>query len=368
MIRPTSTLPASKVPPARGTKTLPRQQPGDYRLSMSPRSAAVFLRRRGNLIVGFGVLAFAVGWVLYKAFEAGFSSAGNVPILLLTTLNGVSLAGLYFVTASGFTLIFGLMRVVNMAHGALYLLGGYIAWQLVSEGTNWWAAGALAMLVAGAVGLAMEQLFLRWNFGQDTRQALITVAISVILADQMLSHFGAVAETITAPGRLAGSIRLGVYGLQYPAFRVFVIGVAALVWAVLGVGIKRTRFGMIVRAGVDDRAMASALGVNVQLVFAAAFLIGSGLAGLGGAFGATMLEIAPGQDQIFLVSSLIVVIIGGMGSLGGAALGALLLGLVEQLSGVYLPASYTNYSILVTFVLLVVVLTVRPTGFFGKGQ
>jgi branched-chain amino acid transport system permease protein len=125
---------------------------------------------------------------------------------------------------------------------------------------------------------------------------------------------------------------------------------------------------MVVRAGVDDRAMASALGVNVQLVFAVAFLVGSGLAGLGGVFGATVLSLAPGQDQIFLVSSLIVVIIGGMGSLGGAALGALLLGLIEQLSQVYLPASYTNYSILVTFILLVVVLTVRPTGFFGRAQ
>jgi branched-chain amino acid transport system permease protein len=335
---------------------------------MSSGPAAAFVRRRGNAIVGFGVLVFAVAWVLYKAFEAGFGDSGNVPILLLTTLNGVSLAGLYFVTASGFTLIFGLMRVVNMAHGALYLLGGYIAWQLVADGTNWWAAAALAVIVVAAVGLVMEQLFLRWNFGQDTRQALITVAISVILADQMLSHFGAVAETLGAPGRLAGSIGLGVYGLQYPLFRVCVIGVALVVWALLAAGIKRTRFGMIVRAGVDDRAMASALGVNVQLVFAAAFLIGSGLAGLGGVFGATMLEIAPGQDQIFLVSSLIVVIIGGMGSLGGAVLGALLLGLVEQLSSVYLPASYTNYSILVTFVLLVVVLTVRPTGFFGKAR
>ena len=215
----------------------------------------------------------------------------------------------------------------------------------------------------------MEQLFLRWNFGQDIRQALITVAISVVLADQMLAHFGAVAETITPPGRLAHldrPRRSTGYATRSSASSSSAAGL--LVWAGLGVVIKRTRFGIVVRAGVDDRAMASALGVNVQLVFAAAFLIGSALAGLGGVFGATVLSLAPGQDQIFLVSSLIVVIIGGMGSLGGAALGALLLGLVEQLSEVYLPANYTNYSILVTFVLLVVVLAVKPTGFFGRAK
>ena len=366
MSRARSTLEHPKVASPAEAAVLPPGRPRGYRQSMPPGPLAILLRRWGKVLVGFAVLAFGVGWVLYHAFDLGFSSSGNVPVFLLTTLNGVSLAGLYFITASGFTLIFGLMRVVNMAHGSLYLLGGYIAWSLASGGMNWWVSAVIAMAVAGAVGLVMEQLFLRWNFGQDIRQALITVAISVVLADQMLAHFGAVAETITPPGRLATSIGLGVYGLGYPLFRIFVIAAGLLVWAGLAVVIKRTRFGIVVRAGVDDRAMASALGVNVQLVFAAAFLIGSALAGLGGVFGATVLSLAPGQDQIFLVSSLIVVIIGGMGSLGGAALGALLLGLVEQLSEVYLPANYTNYSILVTFVLLVVVLAVKPTGFFGR--
>lgn len=335
---------------------------------MSSGPALVFLRRRSNLFIGFGALGVALGWVFYEAFKAGFGSSGNVPVFVLTALNGVSLAGLYFVTASGFTLIFGLMRVVNMAHGSLYLLGGYIAWSLASSGVNWWAAAIVAMAAAGAVGLVMEQLFLRWNFGQDIRQALITVAVSVIMADQMLDHFGAVAETLNAPSGLGGSLGLGIYGLGYPGFRLFVIGAGVVVGAALALGMKRTRFGMVVRAGVDDRAMASALGVNVQLVFGVAFFIGSALAGLGGVFGATVLSVAPGQDQIFLVSSLIVVIIGGMGSLGGAALGALLLGLVQQLSEVYLPPSYTNYAILVTFVLLVVVLAVKPTGLFGRAR
>jgi branched-chain amino acid transport system permease protein len=325
------------------------------------------VRRAAGPVLGFGLLAFAVAWVAYKAFGAGFGIEGNVPTFIIVTLNGLTLAGLYFITATGFTLIFGLMRVVNMAHGSLYLLGGWIAWSLTANhGFGFWSALALATLVGGGGGLVMQQLFLRWNLGQDLRQALITIAISIILADQMLVHFGGIAQTITPPGRLASSVSLHAYGLQYPAFRLFVLAVGAAVGVGLWLGIKRTRFGMVIRAGVDDRAMTSALGVNVQLVFAIAFFVGSALAALGGVLGGTMLSLAPGQDSTFLLSSLVVVIIGGLGSLGGAALGALLLGLVDQLSSVYLPASYTNYSILLTFALLIIVLAIRPSGFFGR--
>lgn len=130
--------------------------------------------------------------------------------------------------------------------------------------------------------------------------------------------------------------------------------------------IRFSRLGIVIRAGVDDRAMTSALGVNVQLVFLAAFFVGAALAGLGGALGGTVLSLAPGQDDKFLLSSLVVVIIGGMGSLPGAALGAVALALVEQFVSIYLAADYTSYSILLTFVLLVVVLAVRPAGFFGR--
>jgi branched-chain amino acid transport system permease protein len=324
-------------------------------------------RRLLGPAIGLGILAFAVAWVGYKAFGSGFAASGNVPTFVVVTLNGLTLAGLYFLTAAGFTLIFGLMRVVNMAHGSLYLLGGYIAWSLTAHhGFGFWPAAILAMLAGGAVGLVMQQLFLRWNLGQDLRQALITVALSIVLADQMLVHFGGIAETITPPGWLASAVQLHVYELQYPAFRLFVLGAAVVVGIGLWAMIRQTRFGKVIRAGVDDRSMASALGVNVQLVFAAVFFIGAALAALAGVFGGTMLSLAPGADSDFLLSSLVVVIIGGLGSFGGAALGALLLGLVNQLSSVYLPASYTSYSILLTFALLIVVLAIRPAGFFGK--
>src|SRR5919109_221978 len=328
------------------------------------------LVRRGQLggSLAIAVALAAIAWVLYKAFGDGLGRAGNVPQFVVVTLNGLSLAGLYFITASGFTLIFGLMRVVNMAHGSLYLLGAYIGLSLIDDGTPWLLAVMLAGLFVGAVGLVMQQLFLRWNQGQELRQALITIGLSIILADQMIAHFDPTPRTLDPPRGLTGSVGLGVYGLDYPAFRLFVIGAALLVALLLWLLIKRTRFGIVIRAGVDNAAMASALGVNVQVVFAAAFFLGSALAGLAGVFGGTVLSVAPGQDSKFLLSSLIVVIIGGMGSLAGAALGALALGLVEQLSSVYLPEGYTNYSILLTFILLIVVLAVRPTGIFGRPE
>jgi branched-chain amino acid transport system permease protein len=325
---------------------------------------------RGHLgaALAIATATAAILWVLFKAFGEGFGRAGNVPQFLVVGLNGLSLAGLYFITASGFTLIFGLMRVVNMAHGSLYLLGAYIGLSLTDDGVPWFFAVLLAGLFVGAVGLVMQQLFLRWNQGQELRQALITIGLSIILADQMVAHFDPTPRTIAPPEGLTGSVGLGVYGLDYPAFRIFVIGAALLIGLLLWLLIRRTRFGMVIRAGVDNSAMAAALGVNVQLVFAAAFFLGSALAGLAGVFGGTVLSVAPGQDDKFLLSSLIVVIIGGMGSLAGAALGALALGLVEQLASVYLPEDYTNYSILLTFILLIIVLAVRPTGIFGRPE
>ena len=324
---------------------------------------------RGNVSARLGllVLVLAVGWIAFRAFGSGLGPNGNVPEFIIVTLNGLTLAGLYFVVASGFTLIFGLMRVVNMAHGSFYLLGGYVAFKLLQHGlAGYWPALIVAALAVGAGGLVMQQVFLRWNQGQELRQALVTIALSIIIADQMLANFGGSALTISPPAGLGGSLKLGVYGIQYPTFRFAVLAGALVIGFFLFIWIMRTRFGMTVRAGVDDRAMTSALGVNIQVIFAITFFAGAALAGLGGVIGGTMIALAPGQDASFLLSSLVVVIIGGLGSLRGAVVGSLALGLVDQMSAVYLPANYTNYSILLTFVLLVFVLATRPTGLFGR--
>ncbi len=315
-------------------------------------------------------------WIAYKGSQ-------DSRVFWIVTLNGLTLAALFFVVSAGFTLIFGLMRVVNMAHGSLYLLAGYIAftlqgnWYGVSSNllsgtpatvTSWVVPLIIATIVIAVAGVLMQQVFLRWNQGQDLRQALITIAISVILADQMVAHFGGIAESIQQPATWPDSVTL--FGVRYGFFRLeVVVGAALLIGALLFLVIKRTRFGMIIRAGVDDRSMVSALGVNIQLVFAGAFFVGALLAGLAGVLGGTMIAVQPGNDSAFLLDSLIVVIIGGMGSLLGAAIGSVALGLVSAYADVYLKfgtTDLTNYAILLTFILVVAVLAVRPLGLFGR--
>ena len=335
--------------------------------------------------MGVAAACAVVGWLLVKGLD-------SLDQFVVVTLNGLTLSALFFVVASGFTLIFGLMRVVNMAHGSLYLLGGYLAFEMQkgwfteeSEGLNlslasptgsaseydlagWLIPVVLGAIAIGVVGVIIQQVFLRWNQGEDLRQALITIAISVIMADQMLAQFGGIPKDIKPPSAWPESVT--VFGVQYGFFRlVIVTGAALAIGLFLWWLIKRTRFGLIVRAGVDDREMVSALGINIPIVFAAAFFIGAMLAGIGGGLGGTMLSLEPGEDTSFLLNSLIVVIIGGMGSLGGAAIGALLLGLVDAYADVYLvfgDTDLTNYSILLTFGLLVAVLAVRPLGLFGR--
>jgi branched-chain amino acid transport system permease protein len=336
-------------------------------------------------LLGVAAALLVLVWLVVKG-------AADVKQFVTVTLNGITLSALFFVVASGFTLIFGLMRVVNMAHGSLYLLGGYLAFEMQkgwfteeAQGLNlslasptgstsdynlfgWLVPLVLACLVIGVLGVVIQQLFLRWNQGEDLRQALITIAISVIMADQMLAQFGGIAKDVKPPSNWPESVSL--FGVQYGFFRlVIVTGSALAIGLLLWWLIKRTRFGLIVRAGVDDREMVSALGINIPIVFAAAFFIGAMLAGFGGVLGGTMLSLQPGEDTSFLLNSLIVVIIGGMGSLGGAAIGALLLGLVDAYADVYLvfgDTDLTNYSILLTFALLVAVLAVRPLGLFGR--
>ena len=345
-------------------------------------SAYGSLRRVGRWLL-LALVAFPIVWVLFIASGTTFGSAVSDPKdFFITLLNGVTAAALYFVVASGFTLIFGLMRVVNMAHGALFLLGGYIALHIqrnsVGSGgalgissaqvsfMQWFLPLVAATFIVAGVGLVMQQLFLRWNQGQDLRQALITIAISIILADQMLAHYGGVAEDISWPRTFDKFVNLHAYGIQYTLTRLVILGIGLLIGGALWLWLKRTRTGMVIRAGVDDRDMVSAMGVNIQLFFALAFFVGCGLAGLGGAVGGSFASLAPGVDANWLLNSLIVVIIGGMGSLGGAAIGALLLGLTTNFAAAYLPENYTYYSIIFTFVLLAIVLAVRPLGLYGR--
>lgn len=339
----------------------------------APRASRQRLGRGSAFLLA--VLVVCVIWILAQARD-------DVELFAIVTLNGLTLAGLYFIVASGFTLIFGLMRVVNMAHGSLYMLGGVVCYLLQermlgdaeSSGfgpptvtvAEWLVPAIIATITIGVVGLVMQQLLLRWNQGQELRQALITIAVSVIIADQMVARFGGIAKEIAIPiSEEDQSVELPIVG-RYATFRLFVLLAAIVVGALLLLLIKRTRFGMVVRAGVDDRETVSALGVNIQAVFAAAFFLGAMLAGLAGVLGGSLNTVNKADDSKFLLISLVVVIVGGMGSLTGAAVGALLVGLLDSYGDVYLPSDYTNYSVLLTFFLLVIVLAVRPFGLFGR--
>ncbi|WP_242531246.1 branched-chain amino acid ABC transporter permease [Roseococcus thiosulfatophilus] len=282
-------------------------------------------------------------------------------------LNGLTLAALYFIVASGFSLIFGLMRVVNMAHGTLYLVAGYVGYAVFEplyDQDLWWAwyAGLAAGVLAAAVfGALLQQLLLGWMQGQELRQALVTIGISIIAADQILAIYGGNPRQFFAPDAIFGSTQVPLVG-GYPTFRLVQIGVAVAVGVALWLLLNRTRLGMMIRAGVDDREMLGACGVNVPLVGVAVFALGAALCGLGGVIGSTAQPLAMGQDGRFLLISLVVVIVGGMGSVTGTAVGAILVGLAEQLG----QAMFPTYSVVLTFVMMVAVLALRPQGILGR--
>ena len=303
-------------------------------------------------------------WLLFAGPIAVFSVwavVDNAPLYFKTLLNGLTLASLYFLVASGFTLVFGLMRNVNLAHGSLYLLGAYVGW-IVGENTgSWLLAVAAGFLSAAVLGLLMQVLVFRHMEGQDLRQTLVTIGLSIVLADLMLWGFGGEIYTFDPPPLIYGSTVLPVVE-KFPTYRIAVLIAAIVIGIGLWTFLARTRVGMMIRAGVDDRGMLAASGVNVQLVFAITFAIGAGLAGLAGVVGGTALSISPGEDTRYLLASLVVVIVGGMGSVVGASIGALLIGLAEQFGLAYAP----TYSVVFTFVIMVVVLAVRPRGILGR--
>lgn len=303
------------------------------------------------LLIGGPIVVFSL-WAMVD----------NTRLYFVTMLNGLTLASLYFIVASGFTLVFGLMRNVNLAHGSLYLLGGYVGY-VVAAHTGWWVLALAAGFAAAAVaGLLMQWLILRHMQGQDLRQTMVTIGLSIVVADILLWIFTGQVYQMEAPEWLQGPIRGLPLINAYGAFRLSLLGFGIAIGLFLWWLLARTRIGMMIRAGVDDRGMLAASGVNVNLVFALTFALGAGLAGFGGVIGAVELSMVPGEDTRLLLASLIVVIVGGMGSVLGAAIGAAILGLAETYGLAYAP----TYSVVFTFVILILVLAFRPRGIMGK--
>lgn len=303
------------------------------------------------ILIAGPIAVFSI-WALYD----------NARLYVLTLLNGLTLASLYFIVASGFTLVFGLMRNVNLAHGSLYLLGGYVGYVVAGQ-TGWWIlALAAGFLSAAVAGLLMQWLILRHMQGQELRQTMVTIGLSIVIADILLWIFTAQVYQMEAPSILQGPIRGIPLINAYSAYRLSLLGFGIAIGLGLWWLLTRTRVGAMIRAGVDDRDMLAASGVNVNLIFAVTFALGAGLAGFGGVIGAVELSMVPGEDTRLLLASLIVVIVGGMGSVAGAALGAMILGLSETYGLAYAP----TYSVVFTFLILILVLAFRPRGIMGK--
>jgi branched-chain amino acid transport system permease protein len=315
------------------------------------------------------VLAALLLWLIFAVWPEGLEDAiGRKKIFLNALLNGVTLGALYFLVASGFTLIFGLMRNVNLAHGSLYLLGGYVGFEVGEWTGSWLLSFVAAFLVVALVGILLQYLVFRRMEGQDLRQTLVTIGISIVLADLMLWIWGGDFYQILTPDWLSGPVTTffvsavkssgePVY-ITYPLVRLLILLASVVLGIAMWLVLARTRIGMLIRAGVDDRDMLAATGVRIQLVFLAVFAFGAGLAGMAGVVGGTFQSLAPGEDIRFLLASLVVVIVGGMGSIPGAALGAVLIGLAEQFGSVYTP----TYAVVYTFLIMVLVLAFRPQG------
>jgi branched-chain amino acid transport system permease protein len=279
---------------------------------------------------------------------------------VLLVLNGLTNAALLFVLGSGLTLAFGLMRVANLSHGAFYLVGGYIGLTIFRETDNWLLAFVGGGIATAVIGLVLERVLLDRVRGQALPETLLTVALSIIIADLCLAVWGGVAQTIRVPQFLNPRVQL--LGVTYPGFRVFILILSVVIGAGLWLLLYKTKIGAAVRAGVDDRETVSALGINIERIFTFVFVLSAFLAGLAGVIGGSFLSLQPGADSQILILSLVVVILGGMGSLAGAAIGAIATGLLLSFGRAYVP----ELSFFILFVPMVLMLALRPQGLFGK--
>jgi len=323
------------------------------------------------LIIAVAVLA--VIWLVFAPWPTGLEELlGRKRLFINALFNGITLGGLYFLVASGFTLIFGLMRNVNLAHGSLYLFGGYMGYDAAEWTGSWLLSYVVAFICCAIIGAAMQVLIFRRMEGQDLRQTLVTLGLSVVFSDLMVWVWGGNAFQISPPDYLTGPIPTPIVVtvkssgeavfLQYPRVRLVIFAAAVVIGIGMWLTLNRTRIGVMIRAGVDDRDMLSVLGYRVQLLFILVFAFGAGLAGMAGIVGGTFQSISLGEDSHFLLASLQVVIVGGMGSIPGAALGAIIIGCAEQFGQTY----FQNYATVLTFVIMVIVLAIRPQGLLGR--
>lgn len=279
---------------------------------------------------------------------------------LIQTFNGISYGALLFLVGSGLSLIFGVMRIVNLSHGAYFLLGGYIALSVIWTTGSWALAIPVAALAVAVLGLLMERIFLRPLGFDPLRQVLLTVGFAFLFQQAALDIWGGNNMDINPPDALTQSVVVG--GLYLPLYRIFMIGMALAIGIVLWLVMEKTRMGAAVRATVDDAEMARGVGIDTSRISMFIFALGAFLAALGGVIGGAFLGVYPGLDFEILPLAFAVVIIGGMGSLTGAAIGALLVGLADNFG----KALFPEISYFTLYAPMVLILAVKPTGLFGR--
>lgn len=282
----------------------------------------------------------------------------------LLTVNSITFGGLLFLLSAGFSLIFGLMRIPNLTHGSLFMLGAYVGATMVGGlagiQTNFWIAALIAVVVVAAFGAVVERLLLRQLAGNQLAQVLVTLGISFMAADFCLMVWGGDPLNMGPPAHLGGFVRAGP--LAFPLYRLAIIVIAMIFAAALWYLLERTRLGAMIRAGVDDPEMARVVGIRVSRLFTIVFSLGAGLAAFAGVIGGPILSVYPGLDQDMLPLALVVVILGGTGSLLGSFVGSLIIGFIYNFGQALLP----ELAYFVLFLPMLLVLILRPQGLFGR--
>ena len=282
-------------------------------------------------------------------------------LIALQLFTGLALGAIYVLFAIGLSLIFGMLTVVNFAHGAFYMVGAYVGLFLVSMGGNFWLCLVAVPLAVGSCGMLVERFLVRPLYGRGIDYPLLlTFGLSYIMVELVRIAFGTSGYPFDTPDLLQGAVDIGVG--YFPLYRLFVIGATALVLLALWLFLERTSFGLIIRAGARDPQIVRVLGVDVSRVWLIVFGIGTAIAGFAGLLAAPLQGVIPEMGSTILAEAFVVTVVGGMGSIGGAVLAGLLVGIVVSITSLFAP-EMAKVSI---FALMAIVLLIRPQGFFGR--
>ena len=279
---------------------------------------------------------------------------------LLLGVNSVTLGGLLFLLSAGFSLIFGLMRIPNLTHGSFFMLGAYLGASFLAVGLNFWVAALAAAAAMAVIGGGIERLLLRRLAGQELAQVLVTLGLSFMIADLCLWVWGGDPMPLDYPPGLRGATP--ILSIVFPTYRLAIVIIAVLIAAALWLMLDRTRLGAMIRAGVDDAPMARVTGIRVSRLFTIVFCLGAAIAGFAGVMGGPILSVYPGLDADMLPLALIVVILGGTGSLLGALLGSFIIGFLYNYGQVLFP----ELAYIILFLPMLLILVLRPQGLFGR--